>query len=178
LKLAEQQGKRGRYAQCVALASLADLCRLQGRLPEADALVRRGLECHSATFPASEANIRLRLWSALSEILREQGQLEKAESLCELSQQLINKDKVGEYLNADRCLATLARIRVAQNRPAEAEALFRRCLAILQESAPEHPERARRLSECAAVLRMLDRQAEAEQMEAEAKAIPVAVLRA
>lgn len=178
LKLAEQQGKRGRYAQCAALANLADLCRLQGRLPEADALVRRGLECHSATFPASEANIRLRLWSALSEILREQGHLEKAESLCELAQQLINKSKGGEYLNADHCLATLARIRITQDRPAEAEALFRRCLAILKESAPEHPERARRLTECAALLRKLERPAEAEQLEIEAKEIPVAVLRA
>jgi tetratricopeptide (TPR) repeat protein len=178
LTLAEQQGKRGRYAQCIALVSLGDLYRLQGRLPEADALVRRGLECHSATFPASEANIRLRLWSVLSEILREQGQLDKAESICELAQQLIDKNKGGEYLNADRCLATLARIRVAQNRPSEAETLFWRCLAILKESAPEHPERVKRLTECAALLRNLERSAEAEQLETEAKAIPVAVLRA
>jgi tetratricopeptide (TPR) repeat protein len=178
LKLAEKQGKRGRYAQCVSLANLADLYSEQGRLSEAGTLAHRGLDYHSKVFPASEAFMRLRLLNALAEVLRKQGHLPEAEALCEQAQQLVEKNKGGEYFNMERCLTTLARIRVAQNRPAEAEAMFRRCLEILQESAPEHPERAKRLTECAAVLRRLDRPDEAEQMEAEAKAIPVVVLRA
>jgi tetratricopeptide (TPR) repeat protein len=168
--------KRGRIARCLSLACLADLCRRQGRLSEAETFARHALEAHSEAYPASETAIRLRLFNVQAEILREQGRIEEAESLCERSQQLIGKDS--EYFSRDRCLATLARIRIGQNRLAEAEVLFRRCLAILEQSAPEHPERVKRLQELAVLLRTLDRPDEAEKLEAEAKAIPVSVFRA
>ncbi len=63
----------------------------------------------------------------------------------------------------------------AQGQFAQAEPLFKRALAILEKTlGPEHPHLATTLKNYAALLRKLDRTAEAVTMEVRAKAIRAA----
>jgi tetratricopeptide (TPR) repeat protein len=72
-------------------------------------------------------------------------------------------------------LNNLAKLYYAQGQYAQAEPLYRRALAIREKAlGPEHPSVATTLANYAALLRKLDRTAEAETKEARAKAIRAA----
>jgi tetratricopeptide (TPR) repeat protein len=72
-------------------------------------------------------------------------------------------------------LNNLAKLYYAQGQYAQAEPLYRRALAIKEKAlGPEHPNVATTLANYADLLRKLDRTAEAETMEARAKAIRAA----
>ena len=156
LDLLTQQVERGQPAGCIALVFLADLCRRQGRLSEAEPLARRAVMRAEKSLYGPQHPTLWRYLNVLAEILRLQGRLGEAEALCQRSQALIEKAFGTEHLGLDGCLATLARIRMAQGRHAEAEPLLRRCVAILEQAVvPEHPERIARIEEYANLQRRL-----------------------
>src|SRR5262249_12636870 len=102
-----------------------------------------------------------RFLNVLAEILRLQGRLDEAESLCRRSQALTEKAFGPMHLNLDSCLATLARIRMAEDRHGEAEQLLHRCRSILEAVVvPGHPEQVMRRAEYAALLNKMSRPAE------------------
>ncbi len=69
----------------------------------------------------------------------------------------------------------LALLYYAQGQYSQAEPLYQRALAIREKTlGPEHPKLATSLENYAALLRKLDRTAEAESMEVRAKAIRAA----
>ena len=69
-------------------------------------------------------------------------------------------------------LNNLASLYHAQGNYAQAEPLYRRALAILTKAVgPEHPNVATMLGNYADLLRKMDRDSEAEKMEARAQAI-------
>ncbi len=86
---------------------------------------------------------------------------------------------IGDYNTAIRlkpdyasALHQLAHVYDAQGKHAKAEPLFRRALAIQEKAlGPEHPKVAQHLEDYAALLRKMEREAEASKMEARAKAI-------
>ena len=109
---------------------------------------------------ASRGKLHLSL-NVLAETLREQGNLDEAEALCRRSQHLTEKAFGPDHPRLDGCLATLARIRIAQDRPADAEPMLRRCLSILDAAVvADHPDLRARREEHAAVLRQLGRPTE------------------
>jgi tetratricopeptide (TPR) repeat protein len=156
MDLLTPQIERGQPLGCVALICLADLCRRQARLSEAEPLARRAVALAEKSPYGPNHPTLSRYLNVLAEIVRLQGRLDQAEDLCRRSQALTVKAFGSEHLGLDSCLATLARIRIAQGRHTEAERLLRGCLTILEQTVvPEHPERVARTEEYANLQRTL-----------------------
>jgi len=161
----------------IILASLADLCRRQGNLDEAELLARQALALAEKSIYGPKHPHLSRYLNVLAETVRQQGHLGEAESLCLRSQALTEKAFGPDHFRLDGCLAPLARIRAAQGRFGEAEALLRRCVLSLEPAVvAEHPDRLARREEYAALLRQLDRADEAQQWKAPPKPLPVCEL--
>jgi tetratricopeptide (TPR) repeat protein len=162
LGLLAKELERGQPIVSYALANLADLYRRQGRVYEAEPLARRALAIYEKSLYGPEDPTLARFLNMLAEIVRLQGGLEEAESLCRRSQRLTEKAFGTEHIDLDGCLATLARIRMAQGRHADAEQLLRRCLSILEPVVvPEQRERVMRRDEYAALQRQMNGPGEA-----------------
>jgi tetratricopeptide (TPR) repeat protein len=165
-----RQVERGTISACIVLSCLADLCCRRGRPDEAEPLARRAVASFEKTVFGRNHPHLARFLNILAEVVREQGNLEEAESVCLRSQALLETSFGPEHPRLDSCLVTLARIRIAQSRLAEAEPLLRRCLAILDKTVvAEHPERWMRRQELAALLRQLGRTEEAVKWETRAQ---------
>jgi tetratricopeptide (TPR) repeat protein len=166
LGLLARQIERAEPNGCQALASLADVYCRQGRLSEAEPLARRALALAEKARLGARYYGLARLLNVLAEIVRLQGRLEEAETLCARSQVLTEEAFGSEHINLESCLATMARIRIAQARYLEAEQFLKQSLAILERVVlPEHHERAARLEEYVVFLGHMNRPSEAEQWQ-------------
>ncbi len=163
---------RGDLIGGYCLFALSDLALRRKRLAEAEEPACRAvaiLDKNSGQHP-----IHGRALCNLGEILRQQNRLDESEELCQRACSLLENSLGPDYYGLDRGLATLARIRIAQGKMADAEQLLRRCLRILNPVVvPEHPDRLERMTELAALLRVMKRDSEANRIEAEFNAIPL-----
>jgi hypothetical protein len=150
LDLGQSQIKRGNGVGCIILASAADVERKRGHWVEAEATAQRAFDLFEKFSKSAENPLLAYYLNALAEPTRLLGKLEEAETICIRAQQMLEKSFGPEHYGLDPCLATLARIRMAQCRYGEAQQLFDRCVAILEKNViPDHPELILRLSEAA-----------------------------
>jgi eukaryotic-like serine/threonine-protein kinase len=149
------------YANFAKL-TLAETYHAQGRLAQADRLFRQAYEGWRGAMGDNYSG-SLRVLNPLTELLLDEGRPEMAEPL------LIEAQKIGDALEDEGTLnaetaAALARFRLMQRQPNEAEPTARRALAIRLDRHPDHWTRYDALSLVGAALAGQKRYAEAEPM--------------
>jgi serine/threonine protein kinase/tetratricopeptide (TPR) repeat protein len=147
---------------CFAKAVLAEAYQAQDRLAEAETLFAQALAGWRRTAGEDYSGNLLAL-NPLAELYLDEGRPENAEPL------LIDAQKVGASLGDQGTLiaetaAALARLRLMQRKPAEAEPPARRALAIRLDRHPDHWTRFDALSLLGAALAGQRKYAEAERL--------------
>jgi tetratricopeptide (TPR) repeat protein len=142
--------------------TLGETYEAQGRLAEAQTQFTQALEGYRRVFGDNHF-WTLATMTHLAELFLNEGRLEKAEPL------LIEGQKLGVNLGDEGTLiaetaAALARLRLAQRRPAEAEPPARRALAIRLDRHPDHWTRFDALSLLGAALVGQKKYTEAEPL--------------
>ncbi|HET7677656.1 MAG TPA: AAA family ATPase [Candidatus Limnocylindrales bacterium] len=149
-----------------AIAVLAGALELLDDLAGAEALYRRGTELTAAMHHAGRLPEHER---QLADILLLQGRIPEAETL---ALQAIEHTASGDVTTVASTRASLARVRAAQGRHAEAEELARAALAEI-ERTDYVADQIEVLSALAEVLTYASRDAEAEEWRARAEATAV-----
>jgi tetratricopeptide (TPR) repeat protein len=122
---------------CTIRALIAETYQAQGRLAEAESMFAQAVSSWRRARGDHHAN-KLFALIPLVELCIDQGQFGRAETL------LVEAQKAGAVLGGegmllDECPTTaLARLRLAQRKPAEAESPARRALGIRMERHPDH----------------------------------------
>ena len=155
---------------------LAGPLAADGRLPEAEALLRRALAlCEQSLGPQHPQTVDAQ--TELARLLARQGQAAEAEAL--LRRALAAREAVygGEHPKVSDVLGTLAAVLVRQGQAAEAEALLRRALAVCEKAlAPRHPKTVQALDGLTLLLLSQGRYREAEPLVRRVLAIAEKVL--
>ncbi|HEY9870685.1 MAG TPA: tetratricopeptide repeat protein, partial [Candidatus Obscuribacterales bacterium] len=147
LALSEKALGRGHPTLAVTLNNLGDLYRTQGRRAEAEPLYRRALLISKKAMESPESGIQWAL--AIDETAG-----------------------VLDYASVARDLVHLADVYAGQGKQAEAEAVYKRVLALQEKvKGPQSQELAASLEKYARLLRAARRTAEAEKLETRAKTI-------
>lgn len=153
----------------LSLSQLAQVYAVQGKYVEAEPLYGRALKIYQSARGEESLDVAATL-NNLGVLHRMHGQYSEAEPY--LKRALAIKEKLLGPMHQDVALSAknLAMVYFVQGRYEQAESLFRRALAI-REQEPDTLDLAKSLEDYAGVLRKLQRQADAERLEARAKAI-------
>lgn len=153
------------------LDDLAELYRAQGRYAEAEPLYKRSLAIREKISTPDQAD-QVGTLDGLAELYKAQGRYAEAEPLFKRSLEISEKNHGRTHPEVAAGVESLAELYNAEGKYAEAEPLYRRSLRIWEANlGRDHPQVATSLEKYAAVLRHLNRETEAAQMEARAKAI-------
>jgi tetratricopeptide (TPR) repeat protein len=175
LRDAEVKG-RSDLATAGALYDLAMLRRQQGALDEAEGLYRRALAIHEREQGPAHPDVA-RVLNNLAALLAARGNYDEARPLFERALSIRQSALGPEHELAVQSLNNLALLCAAEGNAAEAERLYRRALAVLEKSdagkggATSDGDLVRVLENYAALLEDTGRDAEAQELEARARAI-------
>ena len=153
-----------------SLYNLASLYGRQGRYAEAEPLARRALAIYERAKGPEHPHVADALL-VLANIYNFQGQYPQAEPLYARALVIFEKTKTPESRDVLLALRGLAEAYEGQRKYAEAEQMLKRLLAIEKKTDTAKHPLAHDLDWYAALLRKMHRDAEAEEVEARAKAI-------
>jgi tetratricopeptide (TPR) repeat protein len=147
--------------RAMALSNIGELLRIKGKYAEAEAYHRKALSLREVS-DEDESGIAASL-NSIACLLTEMGRLEEAERAG--SRALTLSEKAGEDVQFAAIVHNLGEIYRLQKRYAEAEAFYRRALAIRQKlHGPAHPDTSGALGSVSALLYELGRLEEAMEL--------------
>ena len=143
----------------LSLTTMGNILRDTGRAAEAEPLIRRAVGImEEATGPQHGETLWMRRSLARTLISLERY----AEADAELSDQINLIEAAGLTSELPAALSTLAELRLRQGRPVDAEAAYRRGIAVLEGDAPDDPSLGLMTADLARVVRDSGRRDEAE----------------
>jgi tetratricopeptide (TPR) repeat protein len=153
------------------LDNLAALYKSQGKYAEAEPLFKRALAIQEKALDADHPSTAASL-QALAEIYRAQGKYAEAEPLYKRALTISEKPLGADHLSTAIGLGDLALLYILQGKLAEAEPLLKGALSIAEKKlGAENPDVLSFLESYAKLLRKMNREAEAVELESRAKEI-------
>lgn len=152
------------------LTKLALLLDRQGRQQEAEEAYRRAVEILDPGTGTPHPDLAMSL-ANIAYFLHRSGRWEEAEPLYQRAVKILEASSDSDQLLLATTLRHLGMLYQKQERLVEAEPLYRRALSLFDEVNPEDPEIVPTLWSLSDLLRCTDRKAEAEELEARARAI-------
>ncbi len=153
----------------MSLNNLAELYRSQGQYPQAAPLYQRALAISEKVLGPEHPHVAMSL-NNLAELYRSQGQYPQAAPLYQRALAISEKVLGPEHPHVATSLNNLAALYDSQGQYPQAAPLYQRALAILEKSlGQEHPNFIACLRNYAVLLRNMNRDEEAEELEAQAR---------
>ena len=152
------------------LNNLALLYANQGKYIKAEPLYQRAIAIDEKTLGTEHPGVATDL-NNLANLYWNQGKYAEAEPLYQRALKISEKTLGPEHPALAIRYNNLALLYRAQGKYAEAEPLYQRALKILEKALGDHPDLASGLENYAVLLRKTERESEAAELEARAKAI-------
>jgi tetratricopeptide (TPR) repeat protein len=153
------------------LHRLAKLYYLQGNYAQAEPLLTRSLVIREQALGVDHPDVAYSL-DTMALLALAQGKSTQAEQFCQRTLKIREQALGPEHLEVAVSLTTLAQVYLAQGKYTQVEPLLQRALSIREPTlGPDHPEVANCLELYTRLLRRMDHQHEAAQLEARARAI-------
>lgn len=127
---------RERFEQGAAMASLARIEVLRGRLEAADSLLASAREVLGRT-PETYHSFAYGVWTALARLHEVRGELDRAEAAARRALGVLEGKVGSEHPDVAGAETILGRVLVAAGRPGEAEPLLRHAVAVYERLLPE-----------------------------------------
>lgn len=148
----------------MCLCNLGQFLCQAGRLPEAEATLRRAVQVDEAIHGVGHASTGTSL-NNLALVLRRTGQLDEAEPLYRRVLAIFEQGYGPEHIHVGGVLNNLAQVLQQTNRPTEAEPLMRRAIGIFEKEFGEnHPNVAIAVNNLSRLLATAGRLEEAEPL--------------
>ena len=155
----------------IDLNNLAMLLRAEGKLSDAEPLLRRALDIDENILGPQDPNVAAASLN-LAGLLQDQGEFDDAEALYRRALAIDEKARGPDHPDVARDLSNLAALLLDKGDLTQAEPLFRRALAIDEKAlGSEDPSVAKRLNNLALLLQDKGDLAEAEPLYRRALAI-------
>ncbi|MCH9681020.1 MAG: serine/threonine-protein kinase, partial [Deltaproteobacteria bacterium] len=156
--------------------SFASVLMLEGKLAEAEAEYRRGLELRQQSPHSDDVEIAISMGN-LAQVLTVRGEYDAAEIEIRRGMALVREALGPDHPTVALFLNNLAQVLTAQAKNEEAEASLRRALELMEEAlGSEHPEVALAMGNLAMVLYAQGKLDESESLTRQALAIRERVL--
>jgi TonB family protein len=158
----------------VSTQALADLYHAQKRDTEAERLLREAIDIEEKALQPSDRAYPSISWTLtdLGRLLEAQRRYSEAEAVLTRALAIYQNAASPNYFNIGDSLFEVAIIFALEGNNAESESYLKQTLATMEKSlGAEHPHLAPVLEFYSALLQKMNRKAEAEKMEARAKAI-------
>lgn len=174
LEIAEEAGLRDRDVLATVLLQRAKVDVLKGNLTDAESLYGRALVIYEEAFGAESDNLAA-LKGDLGRLYKDQGKYAEAEKLLRNYIRIMLMNSGPYTAGMASGLRNLAEVLIARDKLRDAEPIYAFLLDVGEKLfGPDHPETASTLEGYASLLRRLERGAEADDMEARARAIRAA----
>jgi tetratricopeptide (TPR) repeat protein len=148
-----------------SLMALAQSCVVQERYKDAEPLYKRALNLCETSVGAEHPDVVTHV-DNLAECYSRQGNYADAEPLRQRVITIVEKTVGPKHLAVAESVYSLSGCYFAQGKYEQAEPLLKRCLAIREEALGlEHPQVVSTARTCIALLRKMNRDAEASQLE-------------
>ncbi len=147
-----------------SLNNLAEIYNIQGRHQEAEQLFRHALDIKERILGPRHLNVAIGQ-NNLAEVYMAQSRPHEAETYFLRALETFEELLEPNHLYIAYPLHGLATIYSKNDRPGEAEPLYRRALAVRAALPPDDPDRQKTLRAYAKLLRSMDREDEARELE-------------